>query len=328
MRVLQVTLCAAVLAAAPGGPAAAGPPVTVQVDVDPAEGTVGDRLTMRLVVAVPEGTRFDPPSLGGSLGPFAVAEGRWSGPAAAADGARAWTWTGAVSAYRTGDLAIPSVHLTLSGDGGASTLVASDPVPVRIASVLEPEELAAADAPIADLKPPASVPPDYRALAVAAAIFVVLLAAGGVVAWLRRRYAARLAAVPAPADPFHRTPPHDWVYAELQKLLERRLAEQGRVGEFFDELTRILKQYLSGRYRVDLRERTTAEVPARLRQAGAPQASIRNVEDLLARGDLVKFAREAADSADCRRAIAAAYDLVDATRPAGRRTAREERGAA
>src|SRR5262249_49679967 len=123
---------------------------------------------------------------------------------------------------------------------------------------------------LADLKSEASIPPDYRPLKAALLAFGGLLIASGIAWWLWRRYAAKLAAVAAPVDPFRRLPPHVWVYEELEKLLARRLAEEGRIGLFFDEVTHIVKQYLEGRYRAELLERTTSEVPGELQAAGAP----------------------------------------------------------
>jgi hypothetical protein len=134
--------------------------------------------------------------------------------------------------------------------------------------------------------------------------------------WLWRRYAAKLAAVSAPVDPFRRLPPHVWVYEELEKLLARRLAEEGRIGVFYDELTRIVKQYLEGRYRVDLLERTTSEVPGALQSAGAPQDAGALARALLESSDRVKFARLGAGPAECRAAVEEAYRLVDLTKPA------------
>jgi hypothetical protein len=157
--------------------------------------------------------------------------------------------------------------------------------------------------------------PDYGALWTAGGILLALFAASALLWWLHRRYATRLAAVPAPDDPFHRTPPHEWVYAELQKLLDQRLNEPEHLVVFFAEIARILKQYLEGRFRVELMESTTREVPARLRQAGAGEGTSEEVRQLLERCDLVKFAAAPADSDDRRAAIEAVYRIVDATKP-------------
>jgi hypothetical protein len=106
-----------------------------------------------------------------------------------------------------------------------------------------------------------------------------------------------------------------WIYEELEKLLARRLAEEGMTGVFYDELTRIVKQYLEGRYRVDLMERTTSEVGSVLAYAGAPADAGFLSRALLEAGDRVKFARVDAGPADCRAAVEEAYRLVDLTKP-------------
>jgi hypothetical protein len=167
-----------------------------------------------------------------------------------------------------------------------------------------------------DLKPEASIPPDYGPLKLALLAFAALLVVAGLAWWLWRRYAAKLAAIAAPVDPFRRLPPHVWVYEELEKLLARRLAEEGKIGLFYDELTHIVKQYLEGRYRVDLLERTTSEVPAELASAGAPTEAGSLARALLESGDRVKFARLGAGPAECRAAVEEAYRLVDMTKPA------------
>ena len=122
-------------------------------------------------------------------------------------------------------------------------------------------------------------------------------------------------------------PPHVWIYGELQRLLERRLAEGGQVDVFFSELSRILKLYLGGRYRLELMERTTEEVTPALRQAGAPREAVWTAREILELCDRVKFAGEKPDAEACRAAVDEVYRIVDATRPA-EAPAGEERGAA
>jgi hypothetical protein len=186
----------------------------------------------------------------------------------------------------------------------------------------------AAQVDLADIKPPVSLPPDYRMLITGLAIFGALLAASVLLWWLHRRYAARLAAVPAPLDPFQRMPPHEWVYRELQRLLERRVAEQGQVDVFYSELSRILKRYLEGRYRVDLMERTTREAGSALEQAGAPADAVAPSLGVLDRCDRVKFARERPGPEAWRAEVEAVYEIVDRTKAVEAPRARVAGGAA
>jgi hypothetical protein len=300
----------------------------VELVVEPREATVGDPLTARLVLDLPAGSAVQAQPLPERLGPFHVSEQRWSGPEAVEGGGVRWSWTARLAAFRTGELEVPAIQVEVShGDGQRETFETA-PLTVRIGSVLEPADPEAATAPeIADLKAPASLAPNYTTLTVAGGIVALLALLAGLIWWLGRRYGAALAAVPSPQDPFDRTPPHVWIYGELQRLLARRLAEAGHVDLFFAELARIVKLYLGGRYRVELMERTTEEVPRLLRQAGADERALAASGALLAQCDRVKFAGDRPDPTTCRRAIEEAYAIVDATKP--REEARsEERGAA
>jgi hypothetical protein len=307
-------------------PAEEATAIDVTLAVSPAEATVGDPLEVTLRLLAPPGCEPDPAGIGRQLGPFSVVSGAWEGPRPQ-DGHELWVWTGSVVAFRPGEHEIPALGLSLIGPEGERLSAQSPAHRVTIRSVLDPDEAEQA-AQIADLKPPASLDPRYGAIWAAAGILAALLIGAAFLWWLHRRYAAKLAAAELPDDPFRRTPPHVWVYAELQKLLERRLAEQGQVELFFAELSGILKRYLTGRYRVELLERTSGEVPEALRQAGAPPGAIEDVARLLSHCDLVKFAKQRPDPSSCRQVIEEAYGIVDATKPREAEFDAEARGAA
>jgi hypothetical protein len=299
---------------------------TLDLSVEPRQATVGDHLEAKLTLDLPDDAVPELREIGPRVGPFAVISGSWSGPEPVESGQR-WTWAGQLSAYRTGELELPPLAIRFERNGETGEL-SSESVVVEMLSVLGGPAATEEAAEIADLKPPASVPADYRALWAGLGLLGLLLAGALALWWLQRRYAARLAAARIPEDPFHRTPPHEWVYRELQALLKRRLEEQGRVDLFFSELSRILKLYLGGRYRVDLMERTTEELPPVLRQAGAPETGILAAGEFLARCDRVKFAGERPGPERSREAVEQAYRLVDLTRPAAIAGDSQSKGAA
>jgi hypothetical protein len=285
---------------------------SARLTVEPVKAHVGDALKARLTVTLGPGETVDVQSLPVEWGPAQILSGAWE-PAVA--GVTTRVWSGSLAVYQLGTVTVPPVSVSIV-QGGASSSVATEPVALEIEGTLPQDDKAGEKAPdLMDLKPPASIPPDYGPLKVALVAFIALLAAALAAFWLWRRYAARLAAVAAPVDPFRKLPPHVWVYEELEKLLARRLAEEGRIGLFYDELTRIVKQYLEGRYRVDLLERTTSEVPGALQHAGAPVEAGTLARALLESGDRVKFARVDAGPSDCRAAVEEAYRLVDLTKP-------------
>jgi hypothetical protein len=281
---------------------------TAHLEVTPTTAKLGDALDAVLTVDPGASATVDASPLPTEWGPVQVLSGGWE---PAAPGATARVWRGRIAAYQIGAVTVPAVRVPIV-EAGAPAEAATEPVTLKIEGTLPAD---AKGKELVDLKAPASIPPDWRPVKMALAGLAALLAAAAVAWWLWRRYAAKLAAVAAPVDPFRKLPPHVWVYEELERLLARRLAEEGKIGLFYDELTRIVKQYLEGRYRIDLLERTTSEVPVALKTAGAPADGAVLARALLERGDLVKFARESAGPEDCRAAIEQAYRLVDVTKP-------------
>jgi hypothetical protein len=288
------------------------PAATARLTLDPVKARIGDAIAARVSVDLAPGETLDASPLPSEWGSAQVLSGAWE---PATPGGSTRVWNGTIAAYQLGAVTIPPIVLTITKDGapGSATTEAAT---ISIEGTLPAAKSGDKPPDLMDLKPEASIPPDYGPLKLALTAFAAVLAAAGAAWWLWRRYAAKLAAVAAPVDPFRRLPPHVWVYEELERLLARRLAEEGRIGVFYDELTRIVKQYLEGRYRVDLLERTTSEVPGALLHAGAPQDAGALARALLESGDRVKFAKLGAGPADCRAAVEEAYRLVDMTKPA------------
>jgi hypothetical protein len=294
--------------------------------IEPAVATVGDRVQATLTVDLPPAMTLDSRTIGPALGEFSVFSGEWKEPLETEQGIR-HVWTGTISAFETGEFEIPEIRLGLTGPEGALS-VSSNSVPIEIVSVLESEDPAGEEVDLADLKPPASVDPNFRPLTIALIILGALLLVAVVLWWLHRRYAARLAAVAPPDDPFHRMPPHEWVYEELRQLLERRIPEQGQVDLFYSELSRILKRYLGGRYRLDLMEHTTDEIAPLLDQVGTGERPLAGVARVLGECDRVKFARDRPASEAWRAVVEAVYEIVDETKPLEVRGDSGERGVA
>lgn len=303
----RVVLVLGVLLAARAAPAA-----SARLTLTPVKAHVGDAIQARIAVEAAAGETVDVAPLPVEWGKVQVLSGAWEPQT---EGSATRVWSGTVAAYELGTIEVPPVAIPIMKDQTASS-VATEAASLTIEATLPPGKTQGQEPDLVDLKPPASIPADLGPLKIALAVFALLLAAALAAWWLWRRYAAKLAAVRAPVDPFRRLPPHVWVYEELEKLLARRLAEEGRIGVFYDELTRIVKQYLEGRYRVELLERTTAEVPGALHGAGAPTDAGFLARTILESGDRVKFARDNAGPAECRAAVEEAYRLVDITKPA------------
>ncbi|TGV01737.1 BatD family protein [Flavivirga rizhaonensis] len=98
-------------------------------------------------------------------------------------------------------------------------------------------------------------------------------------------------------------PPYDRAKLALKKLDESHYLEHSEIKEYYSELTGIIRKYLDEKVYDHSLESTTDELISRLRllkegnQIDLSQETIKNIESILKRADLVKFAKSAPDIA-------------------------------
>lgn len=96
-------------------------------------------------------------------------------------------------------------------------------------------------------------------------------------------------------------PPYERAKLALQKLDESHYLEHSEIKEFYSELTLVLRKYLDEKVYDRALESTTDELVARLQllkegnQIDFSKETIKNIESILKRADLVKFAKSAPD---------------------------------
>jgi hypothetical protein len=285
----------------------------VTLSIEPATTTIGDPVSVRLTI---ETDPDQPPvreKLGPDLGPFVVLEEQWS-EQTLDDGRQAWVWSATIAAYEIGKQEFPG--LTIAAAAGDAPAWETEPFSIDVVSVLDDAGSETETVEIADLKGPATVAPNFAPVWVAGFVLALLLAVAGLVWWLNRRYAARLAAVPAVTDPFARVTPHEWAFAQLRELLD----EKGRSSSdrFYERLAWILKRYLGGRYRADLLELTTDEVRPVLLQVGTPATALTRIAPVLGDCDAVKFAKYQPTETERKEIVERVYGIIDQTKPAER----------
>ena len=98
-------------------------------------------------------------------------------------------------------------------------------------------------------------------------------------------------------------PPYDRAKLALQKLDESQYLMRAEVKDYYSELTFIIRKYLDEKVYDRALESTTDELISRLQllkdgnQVDLSKDSITNIESILKRADLVKFAKSAPDTA-------------------------------
>jgi len=149
---------------------------------------LGDPIPVRLSVDPAGDGAVDLSALFTEWGPAQVLAGGWE-PAQAGSAVR--VWAGTIAVYQLGKATIPEMRVAV---GNAGALATTEPVEITIEGTVAPADPKGRE--LADLKPPASVPADWRPLKAALWGFAVLLVGAG-----NPRYAERFAHCVADGHP-------------------------------------------------------------------------------------------------------------------------------
>lgn len=259
--------------------------------------SVGQQFTVDVEVTGPSGTTFTFPESAGND----KIELRLAPPPADAPpspGRRTYE----AAAFVVEDAAVPAITVGYKQANGSTGSGASQPIPLRIVSLLpkDPEGQKPAD-----IRPPLGIPigtPFWVACGVAVAGIAAL-----VVVLLRRRRRPSVTITPA-APPM---PPDLEARLALDHLVGSRLLSEERFKEFYVALTELAKRYLERRLGAAVLEMTSSEAIAFLRDHQHGRDLLPTVRDLVHTADFVKFARGAAAIETGERHLAAVRDLVD-----------------
>ncbi|MCA1755879.1 MAG: hypothetical protein LC649_00240 [Bacteroidales bacterium] len=192
-----------------------------------------------------------------------------------------------ITSFDTGFYEIPPFYVLYAGEGKeiryysdfvSLTVVNTDIVPPDTTDI------------IFDIVAPYSHPLTAREIIPR----VILLMAGSVLIWYiikrlrdRKKPEGAEPVIKMPSEPLHII-----ALRELDRLDRKKLWQQGEIKLFYTSLAVILKQYLSGRYRISCLEMTTAETMEALRYEGLINEQVRkNLDEIFTTADFSKFAR-------------------------------------
>ena len=289
-------------AADPDAPTAAG-------HADRAEAHVGDPIRVTIVTVAKAAV---PVNLPGTLAlsPFSLLD-RKESEQNLGDGRVRREFVLTVAVYEPGPQTMPAVEVTYLGPRGEVRTVRTEPIPIKIASVIanEPEPaLKEALAPVVGARGAAAGRSTSRAGVAAAALGA--LATTLIVRRLRARRGARPGPPPRPA--------HEIALERLDRLGAYGFLEDADNRPFYFAVSEVIRDYLGGRYGFDSLEMTTDELMAELRARAGRELSLGlgEVQGWLSACDLVKFAKISPTAAEARGALESAIRIVTSTRPA------------
>jgi len=124
----------------------------------------------------------------------------------------------------------------------------------------------------------------------------------------RRKKQPEQAGPPKPDEPIHII-----TFRKLDKLERKGLWQEGKIKEYYTELTEILRYYIEIRYNIRALEMTSEEILAGTGSKDIEKDQLPRLKTVLQNADLAKFARYKHDAQTNKSAISDAREFVRAT---------------
>ncbi|HUW18199.1 MAG TPA: hypothetical protein VMW16_02760 [Sedimentisphaerales bacterium] len=180
----------------------------------------------------------------------------------------------------------------------------TEPIDIEVTSLLGDQR---SELVIADIENVVEMPEEASLRWLWAAGGAAVVAVIGVWFYLRRRRIERLVRIFKPA--------HEVAYARLRALVKDDLIKAGRVKEFYERISNILRHYIEHRFDLRAPERTTEEFLSELQGTDVLGASDKErLGEFLKHCDLVKFAKYSPAAEQIQRTFDLVKDFIEKTR--------------
>jgi hypothetical protein len=277
------------------------PVVTLKASLDKRVVTIGERVQYTVTLACGKDVDVEFPATAQTLGDFTVKESVL----------KSSVWFGKkrsfcryiLEAYTTGELTIPKLAIKYKGKADKDWREArSDEQKVEVKSLLAK----AKDMnDIRDIKGPVTASAAKPWFVLAGGVLLTLLLLCYYRFWKRNKT--------APALPVRAA--HEIAFEQLDELRRRDLISQGKIKEYFIEVSGIVRHYLENRFSLKAPEMTTEEFLIHLRDGSRLRPEHKTLlKDFLVACDLVKFAKYAPNPQEIDMSYQFARNFVEQTK--------------
>lgn len=273
-------------------------PLTVHVRLDKTRMTIADTVLLQFEATLRPGYEIQMPKVDGVLENFGIVDWDNLGERLNEDNNVVTAYQYRLEPFLSGTYEIPAFTFEFHDVNAPESKheLTSEPITVEVTSLLGDQR---AELVIEDIENVVDLPKE------ASLWWVWVLVVAGVVAvpagwfFLRSKRAKKLVRILRPA--------HEIAYARLRALIAADLVEEGRIKEFYERVSAILRHYIEDRFDLRAPERTTEEFLAELQWTDLLSSSDKKVlGEFLTHCDLVKFARHEPAAGQIQRT----FDLV------------------
>ncbi|OLC20421.1 MAG: hypothetical protein AUH33_03730 [Chloroflexi bacterium 13_1_40CM_68_21] len=307
MRAFAVAAVVYVALAAFGSTAVAVGPVSASATVDKRGITIGDPITLTLVIEADAGYVVRDSGVGRTIGEFEILEAAPPQLTKIQSGRTRYTFRYKVTAFRVGDLVFPAIAVTYQGPDGEIGVAPTAEIPIVVTTVIQQGE---STDDIKPWKPQLRLPgaaPQIPPIVVQAALAVVVLAMLALIIRQARRAAAGR---PREVEGDIQLTPAQRAMAELNRVAGLGLPEKGRYAEHYALVSKALRAYVRDRFALSATERTPRELREDMLRAGIDRTEIATIYEILREGEVARFHRSISYPARAHHAVRSALDAM------------------
>jgi hypothetical protein len=224
-----------------------------------------------------------------------------------------------VSTYRyrlepflSGSYAIPTFTFEFSDANGIEEKkyeLTTEPIDIEVTSLLGEQR---SELVIADIEDVVEMPQETSYLWLWVIGSTIFITAVGVWLYLRRKRYSKLVRIFKPA--------HEIAYERLRVLVKDDLVKAGKIKEFYERVSNILRHYIEHRFELRAPERTTEEFLIDLQWTDVLSAPDKeNLGEFLRHCDLVKFAKYNPTNEQIQQTFDLVKDFIEKTKSDERR---------
>jgi hypothetical protein len=282
-------------------------PLTVHVRADKAKMTIAETITLELEAAIEPGYEVQMPKVDKVLESFGIVDWDNLGNKLDPNNRVVSTYRYRLEPFLSGTYPIPAFtfefHDVNSPEDKKYELT-TEPIDIEVTSLLGEQR---AELKIEDIEGVVDMPRPKSFAWVWILGVIVLVAATGLWLYLRGKRVKELVRIFKPA--------HELAYERLRALINEDLIGAGRIKEFYERISDILRHYIEHRFSLRAPERTTEEFLTELANTDVlPAAEKQRLGEFLQHCDLVKFAKHNPTTEQIQETFNLVKDFIEKTK--------------
>lgn len=278
--------------------------ITVKSEIDTTIATIGDQITLKISVLYPrENTTISFPDINDELQNFSLISRQDYREKIATGFQKDFYFK--VAVFDTGKIEIPPLTVGVQSDSAETKTFKSASHFLNVVSILPPDENVAPK----DIKKPFPLP---KVLPWELIIFILVILAISVTWYLL--YKKWKKDHPAIAfDEKYLDPPHIIALKKLRKIESQPFSTEKEKINVYTALSHILREYLENRFFLRALEMPTREILESASTLELPGASLNQLQHLLSRLDIIKFANQLPQVSDKDEIIEIIREMISTT---------------